>query len=114
MLLTLPMAICGVAAGMCQYGAHQWMKNRTYPTPIPRYAVGSFFVLLWFAFGWGMDTAQHPISGLVYLYGTSLIATWIGYEKDRPRATEKDTARIIATIVGEHTDDDSTDARHPR
>lgn len=109
MLLTQSMAIFGIAAGFFQWTAHRMMRRRTYATPIPRYAVGSFIILCCFAAGWGMEPAQHPVIGLVLTYGTSLIGTWLGYEQDRPVATEKDVDRLLGHVIAEHTNGEGND-----
>jgi hypothetical protein len=107
MVLTIPMALLVIIAGFCQWGAHVVMLGRTYATPTPRYAVGSFIVLVCFAAGWGLDTRQQPVIGLGMVYASSFVATWLSYEADRPKPpTEADADRVLKHIIAEHTDDE--------
>jgi hypothetical protein len=100
------MFTAGICAGACQWLAHVLMRNRTYLTPIPRYGVGVAVALFWFSLAYLLDTRQHPITGIWYMFGASGVATWMAYEADKKVPTEADVERFVGHIAAEH--DEST------
>lgn len=112
-LLTLSTAAAGITAGACQLLAHHLMRGRSYPTPIPRYAVGSFIVFASFAVALVIDPRQDPIIALAYIYAASMVATWLGYDNDpapaRFEATPLDIEKWAAAIESEHRETERGD-----
>lgn len=108
------MIAAGPMAGLLAWAAHQQMRERTYTTPIPRYAVGVILALVpWTAACAATLWEAHDIHtivltlavGIWYVFGCAGGATWLAYEHERPRATEADAARLITYIEREHGTD---------
>lgn len=105
------MLSAGLLAGMLELGAHRLMRDRTYTTPIPRYAVGVFLALLpWTAAAATVFLESHTVLsavlivgiGVWYVFGMAGAFTWLAYERDRPTATEADAERLAAYLSREH------------
>lgn len=105
------MLAAGPLAGLLETIAHERMRDRAYLTPVPRYAVGVVLA----GIPWTAATAATLWSdidittvvlvlvvGFWYVFGWAGALTWLAYERDRPRATEADAARLAAYIAGEH------------
>lgn len=111
MLLTPYMFAAGVIIGILQIGAHALMRDRTYLTPIPRYAVGVALALIPYSIALAFDGRQDAIVGVWYVFGASGLATWLGYEIDRPVTTDADAARLAEYLIAEHDDADEPEPR---
>ena len=107
------MLTAGLLTFILEWTAHQWMRERTYTTPIPRYAVGVALALVpWTGASacaliepWEMtDAVIVVVAGVWYVFGLAGAATWLAYERDRPSATEADAERLAAYLAGEHGD----------
>src|SRR5512147_878108 len=96
------MLAAGPLAGLLETIAHERMRDRAYLTPIPRYAVGIVLAgIPWTAAAgaalWERDLLTVIIIlvvGFWYVFGWAGALTWLAYERDRPRATEADAARL--------------------
>lgn len=107
------MLTAGLVTFILEWQAHQWMRERTYTTPIPRYAVGVTLALApWTAASasvfiepWATTNAAVVIvAGAWYVFGMAAGATWLAYERDRPQATEADIEKLAGYLAGEHGD----------
>ena len=105
MLLTWPMFTLGLFAALGQVAAHYAMKDRTYHTPIPRYAVGVAIALAAYSIAYAIDPRQDAIIGPWFVFGCCGVATFLAYEADRPAVTEADIEHFISHIEAEHTDE---------
>lgn len=110
-MLIVAMLLAGIATGLACDTAHQRMKERTYHNHIPRYGVGVFCALI----PWTLAAAPAVVAptatailtlgfGIWYVFLCGFFATWLAYERDRPRTTEADARRFAPFIAGEHDD----------
>lgn len=110
-MLIATMLLAGVAAALGCWAAHQRMKDRTYHTHIPRYAVGVLCTLGPYALALppaftapSLETVITLAIGPWYIFGMGGLFTWLAYEEDRPNPTEADARRFAPFIAGEHDD----------
>lgn len=112
MLISWPMLVANLLTFLGCLFAHRKMRNRSYPTPIPRYVVGVLLALVPWTTALIIepgatitDAVALAVVGVFGAFGAGMVGTWLGYEEDRPEPTAADVERLARFIEGEHRDE---------